>query len=127
MPSQHIEHAFETAIEEHLLGHGWHKGNPDHFDRATALDPTEVVRFIAETQAATWAELTRQHGDSVGKSVIEWLVKALDHQGALDVLRHGFKFMGKLLARTGHADRLFRAMPITCSGQGDHPGRDAAG
>jgi hypothetical protein len=30
-------------------------------------------------------------------------------------------------ARTGHADRPFRAMPITCSGQGDHPGRDAAG
>jgi hypothetical protein len=30
-------------------------------------------------------------------------------------------------AGTGHADRPFRAMPITCSGQGDHPRRDAAG
>jgi polyphosphate kinase len=30
-------------------------------------------------------------------------------------------------AYSGHADRLFRPMPITRSGQGDHPGRDAAG
>jgi len=30
-------------------------------------------------------------------------------------------------ADSGHADRPFRAMPITCSGQGDRPGRDAAG
>ena len=94
---QHIEREFENAIEEHLLGHGWLKGNPEHFDRAPALDVGEVVRFIAETQAATWADLTRQHGDGVGKTVIESLVKALDYQGALDVLRHGFGFMGKRL------------------------------
>jgi hypothetical protein len=30
-------------------------------------------------------------------------------------------------ADSGHADRPFRSMPITRSGQGDHPGRDAAG
>ncbi len=97
MTAQHVERAFETAIEEHLLGHGWRKGNPDRFDRALALDPAEVVGFIAESQPTTWADLTRQHGEGVGKTVIEWLVKALDHQGALDVLRHGFKFMGKHL------------------------------
>jgi type I restriction enzyme, R subunit len=94
---QHIERAFENAIEEHLLGHGWHKGNPDHFDRALALDPAEVVRFIAESQAATWAELKRQHGEGIEKTLIEWLVGALDHQGLLDVIRHGFGFMGKWL------------------------------
>jgi hypothetical protein len=31
------------------------------------------------------------------------------------------------VAYSGHADRPFRPMPITCSSQGDHPGRDAAG
>ncbi len=94
---QHTERAFEDAIEEHLLGHGWRKGNAGSFDRALALDPDEVIRFIAETQARPWADLIRQQGDGVGKTVVEWLVKALDHQGALDVLRHGFKFMGKNL------------------------------
>ena len=96
-PPQHIERAFENAIEEHLLGHGWHKGNPDRFDRTLALDAAEVIRFIAETQATTWAELKRQHGDGVEKTLIEWLVGALDHQDMLDVLRHGFGFMGKRL------------------------------
>ncbi|HZZ84318.1 MAG TPA: type I restriction endonuclease [Anaeromyxobacteraceae bacterium] len=94
---QHIERAFEDAIEEHLLGHGWHKGSPDHFDRTLALDAGLVIDFIAETQPKVWGELTSQHGASVEKTIIEWLVKALDHQGTLDVLRHGFKFMGKLL------------------------------
>lgn len=94
---QHVERAFETAIEDHLLGHGWLKGNPDQFDRSLALDATEVIRFIAESQPTTWKELQRQHGEGVGKTVIEWLTKALDHQGMLDVLRHGFGFMGKWL------------------------------
>lgn len=41
--------------------------------------------------------------------------------------RRGIERAGHGPARTGHADRPFQAMPITCSGQGDHPGRDAAG
>ncbi len=94
---QHTERAFETAIEEHLLGHGWHKGDPTRFDRSLALDAAEVLRFIAETQGETWGQLRSQHGENVGKTVIEWLANALDHQGMLDVLRHGFGFMGKWL------------------------------
>jgi len=94
---QHIERAFETAIEEHLLAHGWLKGNPDQFDRDLALDPVHAIRFISETQPETWAELVKQHGASVEKTVIEWLAKALDTQGTLHTLRHGFKFYGKLL------------------------------
>src|SRR4051812_25831851 len=95
--SQHIERAFETAIEEHLLGHGWLRGNPDQFSRDLALDPSVVIRFISETQTESWAELARQHGRSVEKTVIEWLAKALDTQGTLHTLRHGFKFYGKPL------------------------------
>lgn len=95
--AQYIERAFETAIEEHVLGHGWLKGNPDHFDRELALDPHHVIGFIADTQPEVWADLQKQHGATVDKTVIEWLAKALDTQGTLDVLRHGFKFYGKQL------------------------------
>ena len=94
---QHIERAFETAIEEHLLAHGWLKGNPDQFERDIALDRINAIRFISETQPEVWAELVKQHGASVEKTVIEWLAKALDTQGTLHTLRHGFKFYGKLL------------------------------
>ena len=93
----HIERKFEDAIEEHLLGHGWLKGNPDTFDRALALDPGVVLGFIADTQPDLWATLSKQHGESLGKGVISDLVKHIDTKGALDVLRHGFKFQGKIL------------------------------
>lgn len=95
--AQHIERAFETAIEEHLLGHGWFKGNPETFDRTLALDPVQAIRFISESQPQTWAELVKLHGVGVEKTVVEWLAKALDTQGTLHTLRHGFKFQGKLL------------------------------
>jgi type I restriction enzyme R subunit len=95
--AQHIERAFEIAIEEHLLAHGWLKGNPDRFDRELALDLNDALGFIAATQADVWAELRKQHGASFEKTVVEWLVKALDSQGTLHLLRYGFKFYGKLL------------------------------
>jgi len=95
--AQHIERAFETAIEEHLLGHGWLKGNPDFFNRDLALDPNHALRFISQTQPETWAELVKQHGASIEKTVIEWLANALNSQGTLHTLRHGFKFYGKAL------------------------------
>ncbi len=86
MAAQHIERAFETAIEEHLLGHGWLKGRADQFDRALALDRNHALAFIAETQPETWAELRSQHGAGVEDTVVEWLVKALDTQGTLHLL-----------------------------------------
>ena len=94
---QHIERAFENAIEEHLLGHGWLKGTPANFDRVLALDQHHVLAFIADTQPELWADLRKRHGATFETTVIEWLVKALDTQGTLHLLRHGFKFYGKLL------------------------------
>src|SRR5688572_3180350 len=95
--ANHHELPFEEAIEAHLLGHGWMKGSPEEFDSEIAIDRGHLVAFIADTQPGVWAELVKQHGATVEKTVIEWLTKALDTQGALDVLRHGFKFLGKLI------------------------------
>jgi hypothetical protein len=50
---------------------------------------------------------------------------SLDGAG-VQALAEDFAVIGST-ARSGHADRSFRAMPITCSCQGDHPGREAAG
>jgi type I restriction enzyme R subunit len=95
--TKHNELAFEDAIETHLLSHGWLKGNAAHFESERALDASHAIAFIRETQPELWADLTKQHGASIETTVIDWLVKALDTQGTLDVLRHGFKFYGKLV------------------------------
>ncbi len=99
--AQHIERAFENAIEEHLLGHGWHKGNPDHFDRALALDAAEVIRFIADTQPSHVGGTEAQHGDGLEKTVIEWLVEALDTPGDARRPPARLRFHGQVAPRGG--------------------------
>jgi type I restriction enzyme R subunit len=103
------EQSFEVAIEGHLLAHGWTKGSASHFDRELALDPHHVLGFITDTQPEVWTGLRKQHGVSVDKTVIEWLAKALDTQGTLDVLRHGFKFPAAPLSSTPPAALLLSA------------------
>ena len=90
------EKHFEDAIEHHLVtSGGWTKGNPDDFDRQTALVAKDLFAFIESTQPELWAELRKHHQAGLEAAVIDTLVKTLDTRGSLDVLRHGFKFFGK--------------------------------
>lgn len=94
---RHGERPFEEAIEDHLLTHGWVKGDPKDFDAGSGIDPGHALSFIQDSQPELWAELKKQHGDGLESTIIEWLIKALDAQGTLDLLRNGFKFFGKLI------------------------------
>ncbi len=93
--AQHTEKAFEIAIEEHLLGHGWMKGDSANFDRSLAFDLTSALGFIGDTQAETWKKLKQQLGPGLEAALRDALAKALEFQGTLDLLRHGFKFQGE--------------------------------
>lgn len=98
MPVDHREVAFEDAIEAHLLEHGGYiKGDPSLFDTANALDTTHVIGFIKDTQPDLWQEFLRYHKEQLKQAVIDELVKTLEYRGTLDVIRHGFKFYGKLI------------------------------
>ena len=58
MPVDHREIAFEAAIEDHLLTTaGYSKADPANFDRARAIDPTEFIPFVKDTQPETWQAL----------------------------------------------------------------------
>lgn len=96
MPVDHKEKAFETAIETHLLAvAGYHKADPNDFDRERALDPGILFAFIEATQPEVWEALIKLHGDNTRTVVLDDLGKALDSRGCLDVVRHGFKCYGK--------------------------------
>ncbi|HMR77916.1 MAG TPA: type I restriction endonuclease, partial [Polyangiaceae bacterium] len=87
---------FEDAIEAHLVEHGgWQKGTATDFSPELALERKHVFAFIEATQPELWTELRKQHGNSLEQTLLDWLTKALDQRGTLDVLRHGFKFYGK--------------------------------
>jgi type I restriction enzyme R subunit len=88
------ERDFENTIEDHLLNHGYLKGSPDDFDRVIALYPTHLFAYIEATQPNLWTRLRKQHGTNLEQAVLDSLVKRLESDGMLSVLRHGFKFLG---------------------------------
>lgn len=97
MPN-HTEYAFETAIEHGLIANGCYaKGDPKHFDPASALFPVEVIAFIRTSQPARWDQLEAMLKERTAATIIDSLTKELASKGTLGVLRHGFKCYGKEL------------------------------
>ena len=95
MTTQTTEQAFESTVESLLLDAGWHAGDLGEWDVDRALFPTRAVAFIRETQPDEWARMAGLHGDDVESLVVAQLARELDTKGALDVLRHGFRFSGR--------------------------------
>ena len=89
------ELAFESTVESMLLDGGWRKGDREEWDVDRALFPARALAFIRDTQRELWAGMAALHGANIESTLIEMLVKELDNKGALDVLRHGFRFFGK--------------------------------
>jgi type I restriction enzyme R subunit len=99
MPGRHTEAAFESAIEAYLtISGGYVTGDRNRFDAARCIDPDTFLAFIEETQPDEWAYLQNIQKDKAAQTLIDDLCRALDseHEGALSVLRHGFKCFGKL-------------------------------
>lgn len=97
MSEQTDEQAFEARVEEVLLQQsGWKPGNLAEWDRARALFPARIVEFLKDTQPKLWQQMEAQHGTNVESMVIDALVKELAIKGSLHILRHGFKFFGKM-------------------------------
>jgi len=96
MSEQVNERAFETRVEETLLGPGgWRAGTNAEWNVDRALFPARVVAFLEATQPKLWAEMRGLHGAALDDLIVKALAKELDLKGMLHVLRHGFKFYGK--------------------------------
>ena len=94
---RHTEAAFETALEEHLLAHGYVSLSGEAFDRDRAIFPETVLAFIRQTQPVAWARLNALHGDEAPEQVLTDLCKWIEIHGVLATLRHGFKCYGRTL------------------------------
>ena len=98
MPVDHKEKAFETAIEHYLVtSAGYVKAEQGYFHQERALDPTQFIPFVQETQQKTWERLKKLLAERTEETVLDDLAKAMDTRGSLDVLRYGFKCYGELI------------------------------
>ncbi len=90
------EKAFEAYIEEALATRGWLNGAVEYWDKPKALFPDYVIDFIKSTQANLWKQMEKLHGSELSSILIDTLVKERNTKGTLYIIRHGFKFYGKI-------------------------------
>jgi len=93
------EYAFETTVEQTLLRRsGWKRGDLAEWDERRALFRRPLLDFLRSGQPKTWAKLETQIGaDALPGRLVETLLAELAAKGALEVLRHGFRFHGETL------------------------------
>ena len=90
------EKAFEAYIQETMAARGWISGSNKEWDKKSALFPDQIIAFIKDTQADLWAQMEKLHGHELSMKLIKTLVKERNSKGTLYIIRHGFKFYGKI-------------------------------
>lgn len=94
MLTAHIEKGFQNYIVQQLAEQGWRVANSSDYDVTHALVPRDVISWLQESQPKSWARLDGQNMANTAKVVFEQLVKKLESQGTLEVLRRGFQVAG---------------------------------
>lgn len=91
----HQEKHFQHYILERLVEQGWKLGESKRFDTERAVYPEDVEAWIkASGQQGKWDKLERLNGAKTLDVLMERLAKALEKQGAVQVLRQGFSIAG---------------------------------
>jgi type I restriction enzyme R subunit len=94
MKTNTSEKAFQNEIVEHLISSGYHKRGTLNYDKASCLDVEVVLRFIQETQPKEWSKFQRLYGDKAESKFLIRLVKEIENNGTINILRNGFKDVG---------------------------------
>jgi type I restriction enzyme R subunit len=90
----HKEYHFEDFIVDYLGSNGWLVGEADRYDRLRALYPEDVIGYLQESQSEAWAKLEKLNGAGTEKVVLDRVVKALEKEGTLEVIRRGVNVAG---------------------------------
>ena len=92
--SPHHEVHFEDFIVAQLAAQGWQIGSADKYDRIRALYCEDVIGYLQDSQPEAWGKLEKLNGASTEKVVLDRLVKALEKDGTLEVIRRGVNLVG---------------------------------
>lgn len=90
------EKQFEANIEEYLISPagGFSKGTDAGYDPDMALDIHTLVEFVKTTQPIMWQRFEKQCNSDPYRKFYKCFEDAVQMDGLLAVLRHGFKHRG---------------------------------
>ena len=90
------EKQFEANIEEYLISPagGFTKATDDGYDPVLGLDISTLVEFVRTTQPIMWQRFEKQCGSDPVRKFYKCFEDAVQMDGLLAVLRHGFKHRG---------------------------------
>ena len=90
------EKQFEENIEQYLISFsgGFMKATDTGYDPAMALDIHTLVEFVKTTQPVMWQRFEKQCNSDPYKKFYKCFEDAVQTDGILSVLRHGFKHRG---------------------------------
>jgi type I restriction enzyme R subunit len=95
MSEKHKEKTFEEEVVAALCRKGWIEGKASGYDRQLGLYSDDVIEWIKQTQPKVWAKIKADRNGQAEASILTRLADCLEKEGALSVLRHGFKDVGK--------------------------------
>jgi type I restriction enzyme R subunit len=88
------EPAFQQDIINALAAQGWLVGTAAGYDAKTALYSSDLLAYFQTAWPDRWQKLCKANPSNPEKVLIQKTVRALEHNGTLDVLRHGFRMPG---------------------------------
>lgn len=88
------EAQFQQDIITAMVAQGWLTGPASGYDRRTALYTEDFLGYFKEAWPERWDKFAKANPNNPEAVLIQKLVRELEQDGTLDVLRHGFKLPG---------------------------------
>ena len=77
-----------------MIAQGWLTGPASGYDRRTALYTEDFLGYFKAAWPERWDKFAKTNPNNPDGVLVQKLVRGLEQDGTLDVLRHGFKLPG---------------------------------
>jgi len=88
------EAQFQQDIITAMVAQGWLTGPASGYDRRTALYTEDFLGYFKDAWPERWDKFAKANPNNPESVLVQKLVRELEQDGTLDVLRHGFKLPG---------------------------------
>ena len=95
MSTDTSEKGFQRDIINYLTSTGYVKRTTKDYDVGSCLDVELVLKFIKTTQPKAWNKFAKHNKSSPDVNFIKSLVRQINNNGTIDVLRNGFRDIAK--------------------------------